>query len=472
MHSRSRSGSTTALNAGGTARRRRAGSTSGPFILPPSGPSSPPLSPDLGLPPPYMEQDPHDPPSRTRTPSPITHRSRAPSITGLHPRPGSSPSITPLNRSRAPSRSQSSTTLSAMSSSYSMLSMSNFIARPAHSDTEDTDDDALYIRRRPPIPHFTGPQSPTTDTETESDAGILHRPVSTAAPMTETDDDHPPMALPTNRRRKPAFPYSFIANTGEPTPTNSPNPKLRKRYKSKDPMLILQDIEHALGRYYRFLVRLLITLSQPSALLFGPAHSRTALDVLFGLCRLLSTLPATCGIVHVLLFLSPSPSYTSLILHPKAGVCASPLHPFDILASILFILLTAYQCLCLTSGLLFRWRTYYPPLAALIRVLALQALCWAATYWTLTVLDVSARPHVVWALVATCTSVSRSVQMWATSNLWRQETEEPSGKDRWRGGRWKGRRWEWGAVTRRCIVPLGFGYFVMAWAGVGARVWC
>ncbi len=92
-------------------------------------------------------------------------------------------------------------------------------------------------------------------------------------------------------------------------------------------------------------------------------------------------------------------------------------------------------------------------------------------------------PQAVWAFIATCTSISRAVQMWVTSNLWRLETgpmppalTRPSSlgnggskEARWRGGTWRGRRWDWGAVTRRCIVPLGFAYFVMAWAGVVVR---
>ncbi|KAF9053839.1 hypothetical protein BDZ89DRAFT_1056394 [Hymenopellis radicata] len=144
-------------------------------------------------------------------------------------------------------------------------------------------------------------------------------------------------------------------------------------------------------------------------------RTATPLDILFGVARFLSVVPAVCSAVCI--------------------------------------------CLALTSGLLFRWRTYYPPLPTLVRLLALQAICWSATSMS------SARCV---AFIATCTSISRAVQMWVTSNLWRLETgpmppalTRPSSlgnggrkEARWRGGTWRGRRWDWGAVTRRCIVPL------------------
>lgn len=144
-------------------------------------------------------------------------------------------------------------------------------------------------------------------------------------------------------------------------------------------------------------------------------------------------------------------------------------------------ILTGYQCLALVTGLLVRWRAYYPPLATLIRLLALQAICWPATHFTLTLLSHRTRPAICWAVVGSTTCVSRSVQMWVTSNLWWDEQGKPAapvvgvggvipngvppvglGK-KW-GGKWGGRRWDWPEVGLRCVLPAGVLYFVWAWA--------
>jgi len=59
--------------------------------------------------------------------------------------------------------------------------------------------------------------------------------------------------------------------------------------------------------------------------------------------------------------------------------------------------------------------------------------------------------------------MSRSVQLWVTSNLW-WEGEESKGQRSWRGGKWGGRRWDWREVGIQCMLPAGVVYFVMAWA--------
>ena len=139
--------------------------------------------------------------------------------------------------------------------------------------------------------------------------------------------------------------------------------------------------------------------------------------------------------------------------------------------------LTGYQCLSLTTGLLHRWVHYYPPLPTLIRLLALQAICWPATHITLLFLGHRERPVVCWCVVGTCTCVSRSVQIWVTSNLWLPPQEDKKERDgfgrerverRWKprfgGGKWGGRRWDWGEVGVKCMLPAGCVYFMMAWA--------
>ena len=181
--------------------------------------------------------------------------------------------------------------------------------------------------------------------------------------------------------------------------------------------------------------------------------------------------------------------------------------------------MTGYQCLALTTGLLTRWQTYYPPLATLIRLLALQGICWPATHVTLTVLDHAKRPVVCWCVVGTTTCFSRSVQIWVTSNI----SVDLSGEEGGEGGKgtspgqsggstsshpanarpglgtptflaytllnrhrihrpltqrkprfkWASteRRWDWKDVSLKCVLPAGILYFVMAWVGEFRREW-
>lgn len=152
-------------------------------------------------------------------------------------------------------------------------------------------------------------------------------------------------------------------------------------------------------------------------------------------------------------------------------------------------ILTGYQCLYMTTGLLMRWRLYYPPLPTLIRLLALQGICWPATQLTCSILEHQKRPVIVWAAIGTTTCISRGVQIWVTSNLWweTRETgdggsngggsqvnlsrlaagakeERPGYWKRWGGGKWGGRRWDWKEVGVKCVLPAGIVYCIMAWA--------
>jgi len=174
-------------------------------------------------------------------------------------------------------------------------------------------------------------------------------------------------------------------------------------------------------------------------------------------------------------------------------------------------ILTGYQCLALTTGLLTRWQTHYPPLATLIRLLALQGICWPATQLTLTVLDHVKRPVVCWCVIGTTTCFSRSVQIWVTSNISVEEgmnsSSNPTGgspfanippgpgiptpsaynstsisgflhgirplarrKPRFRWASTE-RRWDWKEVSLKCVLPAGVLYFIMAWFGELRREW-
>ncbi|KAH7915774.1 hypothetical protein BJ138DRAFT_1235649 [Hygrophoropsis aurantiaca] len=196
--------------------------------------------------------------------------------------------------------------------------------------------------------------------------------------------------------------------------------------------------------------------------------------VLFETSRLLSVVPAVIGasinawcVYHPPHILTPTPPSPK----PAFGRCALPTRA-DYAMAVLWALLTAHQCLSLTTGLLRRWTAYYPPLAALIRLLALQAICWPATHVTLGVfgalpvrvgvegedMDVldaallrgtTLRPEVAWAVIGATTCVSRSVQIWVTSNLPLVSSTRTRTATLGLGPR----EWDWNKVTRPCVLP-------------------
>lgn len=163
---------------------------------------------------------------------------------------------------------------------------------------------------------------------------------------------------------------------------------------------------------------------------------------LFEFSRWLSIVPALLGTVYNV-FCFYSPPYASRE---------------DFAIATLWAILTGYQCLALTTGLLRRWRVYYTPLPTLIRLLALQAICWPATQITLTILDARQRPAVCWAIIGTTTCCSRSVQIWVTSNIIDKENSDYVSLRKWGG-----RKWDWGLVGRYCALPAGILYFMWTW---------
>ncbi|EIM84834.1 uncharacterized protein STEHIDRAFT_140381 [Stereum hirsutum FP-91666 SS1] len=210
-------------------------------------------------------------------------------------------------------------------------------------------------------------------------------------------------------------------------------------------------------------------LTPPSAPLIPPQPLQHLLTpLLFQAFRLLSVVPALCGVGYNLWWVWWG-------VEGGGGGQKGRLSRLDFAVAALWASLTIYQSLSLTTGLLHRWRLYYSPLSTLIRLLALQAICWPATHFTLSWLEVGKRPVVCWAVVGSTTCVSRSVQIWVVSNLWWEVGGEGAGPLGWKrrtlGGRWGGRRWDWPEVIRECAVPMGVCYFVMAWVEVVRREW-
>ena len=126
------------------------------------------------------------------------------------------------------------------------------------------------------------------------------------------------------------------------------------------------------------------------------------------------------------------------------------------------------------------------------------AICWPATHFTLTLFNHNKRPLICWAIIGTTTSCSRSIQMWVTSNIivfpqphhhsphsgshsshtspssspLRESTSDGNGngsivKEKMKMTR--KRKWDWAAVGRRCALPAGLIYFLMAWVEVLRR---
>ncbi|TDL20450.1 hypothetical protein BD410DRAFT_725693 [Rickenella mellea] len=173
------------------------------------------------------------------------------------------------------------------------------------------------------------------------------------------------------------------------------------------------------------------------------------ISYLFEFSRLLSIVPAVFGTLYNL----------HNIYHPPPNLRHSGI---DYVVCTLWAILTGIQCLALTTGLLTRWQAYYPPLSTLIRLLALQAICWPATHLTLSVLNHLKRPVACWVVIGSTTCVSRSVQLWVTSNLWDHVRNAPLRVGV--KGKVGERRWDWGEVGVKCVLPAGLLYFVTAWA--------
>ncbi|EIW52729.1 uncharacterized protein TRAVEDRAFT_134876 [Trametes versicolor FP-101664 SS1] len=188
------------------------------------------------------------------------------------------------------------------------------------------------------------------------------------------------------------------------------------------------------------------SLSQQLSL---PASTAWLVQSLFQLFRLLSIVPAIFGTLWNI-YRIYAPPYGDDALRVDYFVCA---------------LWVRWQCLQLTTGLLKRWKVYYSPFAALIRLLALQAICWPATHLTLTLLDHEVRPLICWAAIGTTTCCSRSIQLWVTSNI--VPAPAPPGSavpEEELMRKSKRRRWDWAQVGVKCALPAGIIYTIMAWA--------
>lgn len=113
---------------------------------------------------------------------------------------------------------------------------------------------------------------------------------------------------------------------------------------------------------------------------------------------------------------------------------------------------TAYHALSFTTLLLRRWLLYYSLLPSIIRLIALQSICWPLVRLTLYILGPN-QPVGAWVIIATTTAFSDTVARWVTSNIADAEMggggegQEGKGRGSGRGtGRGEQGRWFWRAV--------------------------
>lgn len=87
----------------------------------------------------------------------------------------------------------------------------------------------------------------------------------------------------------------------------------------------------------------------------------------------------------------------------------------------LWSLATAYHALSFTTLLLRRWLHYYSLLPSLIRLVALQAICWPLVRVTLHILG-ALNPLPAWVVVSSTTAFSDTVARWVVSNITDEST--------------------------------------------------
>ncbi|KAK4684373.1 hypothetical protein P7C73_g5804, partial [Tremellales sp. Uapishka_1] len=140
----------------------------------------------------------------------------------------------------------------------------------------------------------------------------------------------------------------------------------------------------------------------------------------------------------------------------------------DMLLSIAWAICTAHFCFCLTTGLTYRWRSYYSLPSTFTRLVSLQCLCWPMTYLTLITLGPH-RPLLSWVVIGVTTGWSRTIQMWVTSNVVAGDitpSNPPHPPDElgwWDKFTW-GRRWNWDNVAREVGWKIGtLLLFTTAW---------
>lgn len=138
--------------------------------------------------------------------------------------------------------------------------------------------------------------------------------------------------------------------------------------------------------------------------------------------RLLATVPGIIG-TFWLMRNAFVVGWTSSMLwrKPIEGMQAQP-SSLEFALSALYSMTTAYHAYSFTTLLLRRWLHYYSLLPSLIRLIALQALCWPLVRLTLYTMG-PRNPLPAWILISTTTACSDTIARWVVSNI----TDESDG---------------------------------------------
>ncbi|PWN35070.1 uncharacterized protein FA14DRAFT_178451 [Meira miltonrushii] len=138
--------------------------------------------------------------------------------------------------------------------------------------------------------------------------------------------------------------------------------------------------------------------------------------------RLLATVPGLIGTFWLMRNAFVVGWSSSMLWRkPIEGMQAQP-SSLEFALSALYSMTTAYHAYSFTTLLLRRWLHYYSLLPSLIRLIALQALCWPLVRLTLYTMG-PRNPLPAWIVISTTTACSDTIARWVVSNI----TDESDG---------------------------------------------
>lgn len=138
--------------------------------------------------------------------------------------------------------------------------------------------------------------------------------------------------------------------------------------------------------------------------------------------RLLATVPGIIGTFWLMRNACVVGWSSSMLWRkPIEGMQAQP-SSLEFGLSALYSMTTAYHAYSFTTLLLRRWLHYYSLLPSLIRLIALQALCWPLVRLTLYTMG-PRNPLPAWIVISTTTACSDTIARWVVSNI----TDESDG---------------------------------------------
>ncbi|CEH18282.1 N-glycosylation protein EOS1 [Ceraceosorus bombacis] len=134
--------------------------------------------------------------------------------------------------------------------------------------------------------------------------------------------------------------------------------------------------------------------------------------------RLLAAVPGSLGTFWLLRNAVLCLIVNGCLMSPRSIQLEGPRQPSaaEFLVSTLWSISTAYHALSFTTLLLRRWLAYYALPSSVIRLMALQAICWPLVRLTLFIFG-PRNPVGAWVVIGTTTAFSDTVARWVTSNI-------------------------------------------------------